>query len=130
MTFEGQYLTYAEYQSLGGSAIGEMPFNLLEFQARQIVDKYTFARLKDLEEQNQDVKVCIFELVNMINSDTTNTQNKAIASESIDGYRVSYLGTTTDVVVAKNKEIEGIVRKYLIDCKLEDGTPYMYRGRC
>ena len=38
MTFEGQYLTYAEYTELGGSAIGEMPFNLLEFEARKKID--------------------------------------------------------------------------------------------
>ena len=35
MTFEGQYLTYKEYTDLGGSQIGEMPFNLLEFEARR-----------------------------------------------------------------------------------------------
>ena len=38
MTFEGQYLTYAEYQELGGSAIGVMPFNILEFEARKQID--------------------------------------------------------------------------------------------
>ena len=45
MTFEGQYLTYAEYQELGGSAIGEMPFNLLEFEARRRIDEPTHNRL-------------------------------------------------------------------------------------
>ena len=35
MTFEGQYLTYDEYLALGGPAIGQMPFNLLEFEARR-----------------------------------------------------------------------------------------------
>ena len=129
MTFEGQYLTYAEYLALGGSAIGEMPFNLLEFEARQNVDKYTFGRLKELETQNQEVKLCIFKLINLLNSyNSYETQNKAVSSENIDGYSISYETPTTDFMKAKNSEIEGVVREYLIDCKLEDGTPYMYCG--
>lgn len=129
MTFEGQYLTYAEYLALGGSAIGEMPFNLLEFEARQNVDKYTFGRLKELETQNQEVKLCIFKLINLLNSyNSYETQNKAVSSENIDGYSISYGTPTTDFMKAKNSEIEGVVREYLIDCKLEDGTPYMYCG--
>lgn len=129
MTFEGQYLSYAEYQELGGSAIGEMPFNLLEFEARQNVDKYTFGRLKDLEEQNQEVKLCIFKLMNLIDSyNGYETQNKAISSENTDGYSISYGTPSTSFTEAKNNEIQGVVREYLVDCKLEDGTPYMYCG--
>lgn len=129
MTFEGQYLTYAEYQALGGSAIGDMPFNLLEFEARQNVDKYTFGRLKDLDTQIQDVKLCIYKLITMIDSyNKQETQNKGIASENTDGYSVSYLAPSTNITQAKNSEIEGIVKEYLVECKLEDGTPYLYCG--
>ena len=69
MTFEGQYLTYAEYQALGGSAIGEMPFNLLEFEARRKIDIRTFNRIKELdsEEIPQEVKLCEYALINSIN---------------------------------------------------------------
>ena len=49
MTFEGQYLTYAEYLGLGGSAIGETSFNLLEFEARNQIDLRTHNRLVDVE---------------------------------------------------------------------------------
>ena len=66
MTFEGQYLTYAEYQQLGGSAIGDMPFNLLEYEARKLIDARTFNRLKNQEEILQDVKLCEYELINKI----------------------------------------------------------------
>ncbi len=128
MEFNGQYLTYEEYQGLGGT-IPETPFNLLEFEARQNVDKYTFGRLKELEEQNQEVKLCVFKLISLINSyNGYETQNKAVSSESTDGYSISYGTPTTDFTKAKNSEIEGVVKEYLIDCKLEDGTPYMYCG--
>ena len=129
MTFEGQYLTYAEFQALGGSAIGETPFNLLEFEARQNIDKYTYGRLKDLDTQIQDVKLCVYKLITMIDSyNKQEIQNKGIASENTDGYSVSYLAPSTNITEAKNSEIKGIVREYLIDCKLEDGTPYLYCG--
>ena len=68
MTFEGQYLTYLEYKSLiegeGGSAMAEMPFNLLEFEARRQIDIRTFNRLKDSKDIPQEVKLCEYTLIN------------------------------------------------------------------
>lgn len=128
MNFDGQYLTYIDYKTLGGT-LEEMPFNLLEFEARQNVDKYTFGRLKDLEEQIQETQLCIYKLINVINGyNEYETQNKGVASENIDGYSISYSTPGTNFVEAKEKEIKDIVKEYLVDCKLEDGTPYMYCG--
>lgn len=128
MDFSGQYLTYNEYLALGGT-LDQMPFNLLEFRARQNVDKYTFGRLKDLDSQIQEVKLCINELINTINSyDAFKGANKGIASENIDGYSISYVTPSTNITEAQESEIKGIVKEYLVDCKLEDGTPYMYCG--
>lgn len=128
MDFSEQYLTYNEYLALGGT-LDQMPFNLLEFRARQNVDKYTFGRLKDLDSQIQEVKLCIYELINTINSyDAFKGANKGIASENIDGYSISYATPSTNITDAQESEIKGIVKEYLVDCKLEDGTPYMYCG--
>lgn len=128
MEFSGQYLTYKDYQDLGGT-LAEMPFNLLEFEARQSVDKYTFGRLKELEEQSQEVKMCIYKLIEVISSyDGYEVHNKSIASESIDGYSVSYSMPDSSFTEAKNSEVKNVVRDYLVDCKLDDGTPYMYCG--
>lgn len=128
MNFDGQYLTYLEYQGLGGT-LGIMPFNLLEFEARQNVDKYTFGRLKDLEEQIQETKLCIYKLINIINSyNEYDEQSKGIASENTDGYSVSYSTPGTNFVEAKENEIKNVIKEYLVDCKLEDNTPYMYCG--
>ena len=57
MEFTKQYLTYEEYQELGGT-LEETPFNILELEAQKNIDKYTFDRLKDLEEQINEVKIC------------------------------------------------------------------------
>ena len=128
MEFEGQYLTYDEYVELGGS-LAETSFSILEFEARQSIDKYTFGRLKDLDEQNQEVKMCVYRLINIINSyKELEVQNKAYSSESIDGYSLSFTTPSRATAEAKTGEIKDIVKEYLVDCKLDDGTPYLYCG--
>ena len=128
MEFEGQYLTYDEYQALGGT-LDLMPFNLLEFEARQSVDRFTFGRLKELDTQLEDTKLCMFKLINLIDSyNKYEVQNKGIASENTDGYSISYSTPSTDITKTKNTEIYDIIKEYLVDCELEDGTPYLYRG--
>lgn len=122
MTFEGQYLTYAEYTELGGSAIGEMPFNVLEFEARRQIDIRTFNRLKDLKAEDipQEVKMCEYALINSISSYATSINNVAdngnISSESTDGYSISYITTNqiSDIVKSKGDELEDIIRTYLL----------------
>ena len=128
MEITGQYLSYDDYKELGGS-LEKTSFSILEFEARQSVDKYTFGRLKDLEEQNQEVKMCIFRLINIINSyKELEVQNKAYSSETIDGYSLSFTTPSKATTEARIDEIKDIVKEYLVDCKLEDGTPYLYCG--
>ena len=117
MTFEGQYLTKQEYLDLGGSAIENMPFNLLEFEARRMIDIKTFNRLKDAEEILQEVKLCEYELINKIRSyiDTSSTIGN-VASENTDGYSVSYITSDriSEVVKSKKNELDDIIRTYLL----------------
>ena len=116
MTFEGQYLTYAEYQTLGGSAIGEKPFNLLEFEARKQIDKNTLMRLKNVNIIPQEVKVCDFNLINSIKSyipdiEGKTAKNKNITSENTDGYSVGYVNPAQikSIVESKNSELTDII---------------------
>jgi len=128
MEIETQYLNYTEYQAMGG-ALDLMPFNLLEKEAEQYVDKYTFGRLKNLEEQLLDTKLCIYKLINVIDSyNEYETNNKGIASENTDGYSVSYTTPTSDLSKVKGIEVYNIINTYLADCKTEEGIPYLYRG--
>lgn len=133
MTFEGQYLTYAEYQALGGSAIGDMPFNLLEFEARRQIDTRTFNRLKNTDNIPQEVKICEYNLINSINSYVTSTNdisNKGnIKSENTDGYSVQYItaGDLAEVVNSKNTEINNIIETYLFGIAV-NGEHILYCG--
>lgn len=133
MTFEGQYLTYAEYQELGGSAIGEMPFNLLEFEARRQIDIKTFNRLKNGENIPQEVKLCIYNLISSINDFANSTSNIAsngnVASENTDGYSISYITSDriSDIVNSKQDEINNIIETYLMFV-MYNGEHLMYCG--
>lgn len=128
MEFEGQYLTYVEYTALGGN-LTEMPFNLLEFEARQEIDKYTFGRLKNSATQIDEVKLCIYKIISYLDGyNQLLSTNGAVSSENTDGYSISYSKTSSSDAEAKNSVIYDIVKTYLIDCKLDDGTPYLYCG--
>lgn len=131
MEFEGQYLTYLEYKdlvdSLGGSPIEEMPFNLLEFRTRKEIDDRTYSRLKNLSTQLQEVKLCEYEMINRIKGYLNGEINANIKSESTDGYSVSY-ASIDEIVKSHKVEITNLIDTYLSECKLENGIPYLYRG--
>lgn len=128
MEYSGQYLTYEEYRALGGT-LDLMPFNVLEYEARKQIDKYTFGRLQNLDKQEQETKMCIQKLISTLeNYKTLEVQDKTISSESIDGYSVTYAKPTKDSIEYRNSEIRDVIRDYLFNCKLDDGTPYLYTG--
>ena len=132
MEFEGQYLTYEEYKALGGT-LDLTPFNLLEFEARRQIDIRTFNRLKDSEKIPQEVKLCVYNLINSINEFATSTSNVTsngnIASENTDGYSISYITTDkiSDIVKSKQDEINNIIETYLMFV-VYNGEHLMYIG--
>ena len=113
MEFSGQYLTYNEYKALGGQ-LDQTPFNLLEYDVRKEIDKQTLGRLVNLEEQREEVKMCVWELINL--------QQSINNGVDVSGNVVNY----------KSEEIKNVksdtIRRYLLNCSLEDGTPYLYCG--
>ena len=127
MEFNGQYLTYEEYQGLGGN-LDQTPFNLLEFNARKKIDERTFGRLVNKGQKYQEVKLCVFNMITILNSYSSyDTQNKAISSENTDGYSISYGTPQKSVIEAKNSELESIIDTYLTDLVV-DGVRVLYRG--
>ena len=131
MTFEGQYLTYNEYLQLGGTAIGEMPFNLLEFEARKQIDLRTFNRLKNQQTILQDVKLCEYNLINKIKGylDTVNCSNGNVSSENTDGYSVSYITpeNIANIIKSENKALDDTIRTYLLNI-IVNNEHIMYVG--
>ncbi len=126
MTFEGQYLTYAEYQELGGSAIGEMPFNLLEFEARKQIDLRTHKRLVGQEEIPNEVKLCIMHLIDIIIL-YQNENNRNISSESVGSYSVSYGNNISEVIKNKSAEFDDVILNDLYGLII-NGEHVIYNG--
>ena len=127
MEFKGQYLTYQEYLALGGT-LDEMPFNLLEFNARKKIDERTFGRLIDKGQEYKEVKLCVYNMITTLNSYSSyDTQNKAISSESTDGYSISYGTPQKSTTEAKNSELEDIIDTYLSNLIVDD-VSVLYRG--
>lgn len=127
MEFKGQYLTYQEFKALGGT-LDEMPFNLLEYNARKKIDERTFGRLVDKGQEYQEVKLCVYNMITILNSYSSyDTQNKAISSENTDGYNISYGTPQKSTTEAKNSELESIIDTYLSNLILDD-VPVLYRG--
>ena len=121
MEFKGQYLTYEEYKALGGT-LDLTPFNLLEFEARREVNLKTQNRLLNVDSNDipQEVKVCEYNLINSIGgyAEELNkvASNGNVASESIDGYSVSFITPVQiqEIVKSKKAELDKIIYTWLV----------------
>ena len=118
MEFSGQYLTYNEYRTLGGT-LDLTPFNLLEYEARRKIDKRTQNRLNGVTDLPQEVKMCVFSLINSMSSydnKLSDISNKNIASERVGSHSVSYISGSQiqDTLISKTKELDDIIDTYLM----------------
>ena len=126
MTFEGQYLTRAEYIALGGSAMDEMPFNLLEFEARKQIDLNTQNRLVNQTTIPNEVKICVYNLINTIQL-YINDNNRNKNSETVGSYSVSYANDIKQVIENKNTELNDIISRDLFGIII-NGEHILYIG--
>lgn len=130
MEFKGQYLTYGEYVELGGT-LEETPFNLLEFEARKKIDKRTQLRLVNCDNIPLEVKLCIYNLINKINtySETINKSSGNIASENTDGYSITYINATQiqEIINSKSNELNSIIEDNLFGV-IVNGEHLLYLG--
>ena len=115
-----QYLTYEDYQALGGT-LSLKSFNLLEYKSRKQIDHYTFNRLMNgvPEDIKFDIELTMYNLIR-INGNAESTSNKT--NESIDGYSVTYGGTQQS-----SAEVESTIIMLLSGLEI-DGEPLLYAG--
>lgn len=125
MEFKNQYLQYDEYIELGGT-LNEMPFNILEFEARKKIDERTQRRLLNVNTIPQEVKMCMYKLITTLDIYNKTQERGNISSESIDGYSVSYKDTSI-TTQAKNIELDNIITTYLINTVVNN-THILYLG--
>ena len=127
MEFKNQYLSYEEYKSLGGT-LGEMPFNILELKARQIINERTQNRLKNIEEMPQEVKICVYDLINTMNKYnlSNNSTSSNISSENTDGYSVTYK-SGTEMTTEQKAQLEDVMLTDLYGV-IVNGEAILYLG--
>ena len=140
------YLTYAEYQTYGGT-LDETTFEDFEFEAESVINWYTFDRLKNEVEYPEAVKRCMHKLINLaklkadamqlgmqVSASTEGGTAPAIQSQSNDGVSISYnvlsASELFNVLAAKSKgsEVDQIVQRYLQGIKNSMGRKLLYRG--
>lgn len=121
------YLTYAEYQSYGGT-LSQSAFTPLEFKARKRIDYVTDSRVQDMQTVPDAVKLCAFGLINLEQSVGVEKQvtNPVVTSFSTDGYSENY-GNVLSIEQA-DKEMNKLVRTYLYGENNDEGIPLLYRG--
>ena len=125
MNFEGQYLTFEEYEELGGT-LTKTPFSLLEFEARKQVDLRTQGRLKTCETIPSEVKLCIYHLIEFIILCQKGNSNN-IASETVGSYSVSYDNSVKEIVKNKKAEVGDIILNDLYGV-IVNGEHVIYNG--
>ena len=127
MEFNNQYLTYEEYKSLGGT-LGEVPFNILELKARQVINERTQNRLKGVEEIPQEVKICVYDLIQTMNkyNMSNNSTSSNISSENTDGYSVTYK-SGTEMTAEQKAQYEDVMLTDLYGV-IVNGEAILYLG--
>lgn len=117
MKFEGQYLSFDEYQALGGTLNDNNAFDLLEYEVRKKVNLRTQNRLINLTEIPFEVKICVNRLIDKVNvwTKNENKHNDNIASETVGSWSRSYITGTQiqETINAHSREIEDIMFEYL-----------------
>ena len=124
MDYGTKYLTFAEYTALGGSITDENAFNLLEYEARKEIDINTLNRIVDANPIPSEVKICMFTLINKIQ--TISEQKYNVSSETVGSYSVSY-GSVQEIIKSNKSQLDNIIMNDLFGL-IVNGEHAIYRG--
>lgn len=117
MKFEGQYLSFDEYQALGGTLNDNNAFDLLEYEVRKKINLKTQNRLINETTIPFDVKMCANKLINKVSfwAKNENKHNDNIASESVGKWSISYItgNQIEETMEAHSSEIDDVIVEYL-----------------
>lgn len=121
-----QYLTYEEYQEIGGT-LDLTAFNRNIDRSCGFIDAHTFGRLHKVSTASKAVKACTRDLTEYLASNVSIGRVVTSKSQSAGGVSESenYGQKTTDEI---NAEMFNIVYDYLSSELDADGVPLLYRG--
>lgn len=115
------YAAEQDYQNeylMGRKPVIRTGFDYYARQASQIIDQYTFGRLKNIPEVPEPVKMCCCELSEEIyQQEKQNREAAGKTSEKVGTYSVSFSSAAEARQVA-DREQRGTVMKWLADTGL------------
>ena len=123
-----QYLTYAQYQTWGGT-MTEAAFNLAEIKARARIDAMTQGRVAYMQTVPEQVQVAMMEIIIVDSTYSTAAQAAApvVASFSTDGYSESY-GSAESRTAAIEKQLTASILTLLDGVVDDNGVPLTFAG--
>lgn len=123
-----QYLTYARYQTWGGT-MTETAFNLAEIKARARIDALTQGRVAYMQTVPEQVQVAMMEIIIVDNTYSAAAQAAApvVASFSTDGYSESY-GSAESRTAAIEKQLTASILALLDGVVDDNGVPLTFAG--
>ena len=141
MDMSPRYLTYDEYQEVGGT-LDETEFKYYAYEAESYIDWYTFNRLHNTTEIPDAVKRCEVYLIKFIQErlsalgvsmgeSDSGAKNPIMSmmSQSNDGVSVSYGNMSAkDANASLYKEVEQTIQRQLAGVTNELGRRLLYRG--
>lgn len=121
------YLTYAEYQLMGGT-LSEQEFIRLEFKARKRIDRLTDSRVQNMASVPEAVKMCMYSVITLIGTVGAEAQatNPTVTSYNTDGYSESYGHSLS--VEAADISVDKTIKSDLYGELDDNGVPLLYRG--
>ena len=120
------YLTYEEYSEMGG-VLDSTAFIRNIDRACGIIDTETHDRIQAMEQVPTQVKSLCRDLVEYLNSSSSNERIVSSRSQSAGAVSESESYATkssADVYI----DIDNLVCDYLLNVKDDKGTPLLYRG--
>ena len=123
-----QYLTYAQYQTWGGT-MTEAAFNLAEIKARARIDALTQGRVAYMQTVPEQVQVAMMEIIIVDSTYSAAAQATApvVASFSTDGYSESY-GSAESRTAAIEKQLTASILTLLDGVVDDKGVPLTFAG--
>ena len=122
-----QYLTYSEYNSMGG-VCDLTAFERYIDRACAIIDVATHNRIEAMEEVPRQAKAACRDLVEYL-SNNADTSEKTVASRSQSAGSVSESESyTIKSVDEMRNDVDNLLFDYLGSVTDNNGTPLLYRG--
>lgn len=123
------YLTYLEYQEMGGT-LDETAFGRFSFRAEGLINKYTYRRLIGETDIPEAVKRCMFDLIYVCEQqdETLGNASGMITSRSNDGVSESY-ASPDSIRQNFNTQIDDIIEIGLTGVYNSKKQRLLFKGR-